>query len=210
VTGARGRLRRARRARAQELRAARAQPRNPVADVSVRACRGFQGRRSRCRAGGNSMRNTAPESAVPRATSGAPGGRLRRPAGDDDLGRAVRVLFVGGGISYRALFNWISPGMYVATMLGAPLFQIFFFTYLGRYAGLAGRRVRPVPAADPRDRGGARDRERRRARRRGGSPPHRGADRAGVRSRRQSCRSGARRQPRFARSAAGRRDWKTA
>ena len=25
--------------------------------------------------------------------------------------------------------------MYMATMLGAPLFQIFFFTYLGRYAG---------------------------------------------------------------------------
>jgi ABC-2 type transport system permease protein len=38
-------------------------------------------------------------------------------------------------ISYRALFNWISPGMYAATMLGSPLFQILFFTYLGRYAG---------------------------------------------------------------------------
>ena len=25
--------------------------------------------------------------------------------------------------------------MYVATMLGSPLFQILFFTYLGRYAG---------------------------------------------------------------------------
>ncbi|MGL6279091.1 MAG: ABC transporter permease, partial [Gaiella sp.] len=48
---------------------------------------------------------------------------------------ALRVFFVGGAISYRALFNWISPGMYVATMLGSPLFQILFFTYLGRYAG---------------------------------------------------------------------------
>lgn len=48
---------------------------------------------------------------------------------------AVRVFVVGGGISYRALFNWISPGMYVTTMLGSPLFQILFFTYLGRYAG---------------------------------------------------------------------------
>ncbi len=48
---------------------------------------------------------------------------------------AGRVFFVGGAISYRALFNWISPGMYVTTMLGAPLFQILFFTYLGRYAG---------------------------------------------------------------------------
>lgn len=48
---------------------------------------------------------------------------------------AVRVFVVGGGISYRALFNWISPGLYVTTMLGSPLFQILFFTYLGRYAG---------------------------------------------------------------------------
>lgn len=47
----------------------------------------------------------------------------------------ARVFFVGGRISYRALFNWISPLMYVTTMLGSPLFQILFFTYLGRYAG---------------------------------------------------------------------------
>lgn len=46
---------------------------------------------------------------------------------------ALRVFFVGGTISYRALFNWIRPGMYVTTMLGSPLFQILFFTYLGRY-----------------------------------------------------------------------------
>jgi ABC-2 type transport system permease protein len=45
----------------------------------------------------------------------------------------LRLFFVGGFISYRALFNWIRPGMYVATMLGSPLFQILFFTYLGRY-----------------------------------------------------------------------------
>lgn len=48
---------------------------------------------------------------------------------------ALRVFFIGGAISYRALFNWISPVMYVTTMLGSPLFQILFFTYLGRYAG---------------------------------------------------------------------------
>ncbi len=51
---------------------------------------------------------------------------------------ALRVFFVGGRISYRALFNWISPVMYVTTMLGSPLFQILFFTYLGRYAGSRG------------------------------------------------------------------------
>jgi ABC-2 type transport system permease protein len=46
----------------------------------------------------------------------------------------ARVFFVGGLISFRALFNWISPSLYIPTMLGAPLFQILFFTYLGRYA----------------------------------------------------------------------------
>jgi ABC-2 type transport system permease protein len=47
---------------------------------------------------------------------------------------ALRVFVIGGRISYRALFNWISPLLYLTTMLGSPLFQILFFTYLGRYA----------------------------------------------------------------------------
>jgi ABC-2 type transport system permease protein len=50
------------------------------------------------------------------------------------MSAAWRVFFVGGRISYHALFNWISPLLYVTTMLGSPLFQILFFTYLGRYA----------------------------------------------------------------------------
>ena len=50
--------------------------------------------------------------------------------------RHLRLFFVGGLLSYRALFNWIRPGIYVATMLGSPLFQILFFAYLGRYSGL--------------------------------------------------------------------------
>ena len=48
----------------------------------------------------------------------------------------VRVFFLGGLFSYRALFNWITPLMYVTTMLGSPLFQILFFAYLGRFSGL--------------------------------------------------------------------------
>jgi ABC-2 type transport system permease protein len=51
------------------------------------------------------------------------------------MASALRVFFVGGLISYRALFNWIRPEIYIPTMLGAPLFQILFFTYLGRYSG---------------------------------------------------------------------------
>jgi ABC-2 type transport system permease protein len=49
-------------------------------------------------------------------------------------GNSLRIFFVGGLISFRALFNWIKPSMYIPTMLGSPLFQILFFTYLGRYA----------------------------------------------------------------------------
>jgi ABC-2 type transport system permease protein len=48
----------------------------------------------------------------------------------------LRIFFVGGNISYRALFNWIKPSTYIPTMLGSPLFQILFFSYVGRYSGL--------------------------------------------------------------------------
>jgi ABC-2 type transport system permease protein len=48
----------------------------------------------------------------------------------------LRVFFLGGLFSYRALFNWITPVLYVTTMLGGPLFQILFFAYLGRFSGL--------------------------------------------------------------------------
>jgi ABC-2 type transport system permease protein len=46
----------------------------------------------------------------------------------------LRVFFVGGYLSYRALFNWMTPTMYIPTMLGAPIFQILFFAYMGRFA----------------------------------------------------------------------------
>jgi ABC-2 type transport system permease protein len=48
----------------------------------------------------------------------------------------LRVFFIGGTIAYRALFNWIHWSIYVPTMLGSPVFQILFFAYIGRYAGL--------------------------------------------------------------------------
>jgi ABC-2 type transport system permease protein len=49
---------------------------------------------------------------------------------------ALRVFFVGGLTSYRALFNWISPWILVPSFLVAPLFQILLFAYIGRSAGL--------------------------------------------------------------------------
>jgi ABC-2 type transport system permease protein len=46
----------------------------------------------------------------------------------------LRVFFVGGYLSYRALFNWMHWTHYIPTMLGAPLFQVLFFAYMGRFA----------------------------------------------------------------------------
>jgi ABC-2 type transport system permease protein len=48
----------------------------------------------------------------------------------------LRVIFVGGLTSYRALFNWISPWIFIPHTLGYPIFEILFFAYLGRYAGV--------------------------------------------------------------------------
>lgn len=50
---------------------------------------------------------------------------------------SLRVFVLGGLISYRALFNWLHPAVYIPTMLGAPLFQIVFFTLLGRFSAVA-------------------------------------------------------------------------
>lgn len=49
---------------------------------------------------------------------------------------SLRIFFIGGAISYKALFNWIRPAIYIPTMLGSPLFQILFFAHLGRFSGL--------------------------------------------------------------------------
>jgi ABC-2 type transport system permease protein len=48
----------------------------------------------------------------------------------------LRVFFVGGLISFRALFSWISPWVYIPTLLIGPAFQLLFFAYLGRTAHL--------------------------------------------------------------------------
>jgi ABC-2 type transport system permease protein len=49
---------------------------------------------------------------------------------------AVRVFFLGGYYAYRALFNWMHWTHYIPTMFGGPLFQLLFFVYVGRFAGL--------------------------------------------------------------------------
>jgi ABC-2 type transport system permease protein len=48
----------------------------------------------------------------------------------------LRVFFAGGMTSYRALFAWVNPWVFVPMLVAYPLFQILFFAYLGRSAGV--------------------------------------------------------------------------
>ena len=43
---------------------------------------------------------------------------------------------MGGLISYRALFGWLSPWVFIPSLLVAPVFQILLFVYIGRSAAL--------------------------------------------------------------------------
>ena len=49
---------------------------------------------------------------------------------------AVRVFFVGGLTSFRALMGWLSPPIFLMTLVATPIFQILLFTYIGRTAEL--------------------------------------------------------------------------
>lgn len=49
---------------------------------------------------------------------------------------SLRIFAVGGLISYRALFYWLSLWIFVPSLIIAPLFQILLFAYIGRSAGL--------------------------------------------------------------------------
>lgn len=49
---------------------------------------------------------------------------------------SARVFFIGGIASYRALFGWLSPWVYIPSLIVAPIFQILLFVYIGRSAGL--------------------------------------------------------------------------
>jgi ABC-2 type transport system permease protein len=49
---------------------------------------------------------------------------------------AVRIFFVGGLTSYRALFGFMSPWIFVPVLVITPIFQILLFAYIGRTAEL--------------------------------------------------------------------------
>ena len=48
----------------------------------------------------------------------------------------LRIFFVGGQMTYRALFYWLTPQIYIPSLIVAPIFQILLFAYMGRSAGL--------------------------------------------------------------------------
>jgi len=49
-------------------------------------------------------------------------------------GNFARVFFGGGLYSFRALFGWIEPVVFVPMLLVSPLFQLLFFAFMGRAA----------------------------------------------------------------------------
>jgi ABC-2 type transport system permease protein len=48
----------------------------------------------------------------------------------------LRVFFLGGLISYRALFSWMTPSIFFLILVVQPVFQILLFAYIGRAADL--------------------------------------------------------------------------
>ena len=49
---------------------------------------------------------------------------------------AVRLFALSGLFSYRALFAFLHPAVFIPTMLVVPVFQILLFAYIGRSAGV--------------------------------------------------------------------------
>jgi ABC-2 type transport system permease protein len=45
---------------------------------------------------------------------------------------ALRVFFVGGMTSYRALFHWMNPWIFVPMLVVLPATELIFFAYVGR------------------------------------------------------------------------------
>jgi ABC-2 type transport system permease protein len=49
---------------------------------------------------------------------------------------SLRIFFIGGLTAYRALINWLSPWIFIPTLVITPIFQILLFVYIGRSAGV--------------------------------------------------------------------------
>jgi ABC-2 type transport system permease protein len=49
---------------------------------------------------------------------------------------SFRIFVLGGLTSYRALFTWLSPWILIPTFIVEPVFQVIFFAFVGRQAGI--------------------------------------------------------------------------
>jgi ABC-2 type transport system permease protein len=49
---------------------------------------------------------------------------------------SLRIFFIGGITAYRGLINWLSPWIFIPSLVVSPIFQILLFVYIGRSAGV--------------------------------------------------------------------------
>jgi ABC-2 type transport system permease protein len=49
---------------------------------------------------------------------------------------SLRIFFIGGLMSYRAMFNWLSPWILIPSLVVSPICQVLLFAYIGRSAGV--------------------------------------------------------------------------
>jgi ABC-2 type transport system permease protein len=49
---------------------------------------------------------------------------------------SLRIFFIGGLMSYRAMFGWMNPWIFVPALLVSPICQILLFAFIGRSAGV--------------------------------------------------------------------------
>jgi ABC-2 type transport system permease protein len=49
---------------------------------------------------------------------------------------SLRIFFIGGLTAYRGLINWLSPWIFIPSLIVTPIFQILLFVYIGRAAGV--------------------------------------------------------------------------
>jgi ABC-2 type transport system permease protein len=49
---------------------------------------------------------------------------------------SLRIFFIGGMTSYRALFHWLTPWILIPTFVLAPMFELLFFAFVGKDAGV--------------------------------------------------------------------------
>lgn len=50
--------------------------------------------------------------------------------------RNLRLFFIGGLVSYRALFGFLSPWIFVPSLVVTPICQVLLFAFIGRAAGV--------------------------------------------------------------------------